>query len=331
MVREINLLISTVLFCFLAGEAFLRFAGFEPWTIASVGLVKTPSDSLFVADDELGYRVRHGNFEMSIGGKIGFLISHDEDFRRVTRPRTESTIDYGKPQIWIFGCSHVHGWGVSNSESFPWLLQSEFSEYDIANFGVSGYSTLQSLMVLEKNLSKSKPPELIILAYAKFHDQRNLANDYWLKAISTKDRLGGYRYPFLNDSTGEYRLEYKKIRAKGVFGRQYSALLNVLDDQIIRWKSGPTNAQEASKYLIERFVDRAATAGSRFLLVGISPDAETRKVLDFFSSKNVPAFDISFDLASPTLTHLPLDPHPNAAGHRVYAKNLSKIIKALES
>jgi len=40
-------------------------------------------------------------------------------------------------------------------KTFPWLLQERFPQYEVVNFGLNGYSTVQSLIQLREALGRA--------------------------------------------------------------------------------------------------------------------------------------------------------------------------------
>lgn len=68
---------------------------------------------------------------------------------RVNRPLVEPKIDVDKPKIIAFGDSLTAGFGLTENESYPFLLQRRLEddghEYEVINAGVSGDTSLGGL------------------------------------------------------------------------------------------------------------------------------------------------------------------------------------------
>ena len=111
-----------------------------------------------------------------------FTLTIDRDGRRVTHP-DEGSASVRKPEIWVFGCSFTFSWGVDDAETYLAVLQRAMPDFEIVNFGVGGYGTLQSLMQLEREIRAGRRAALTVLAYADFHDKRNVLTPARLKTV----------------------------------------------------------------------------------------------------------------------------------------------------
>jgi hypothetical protein len=145
-----------------------------------------------------------------------FVVTHLQNTLRATQPIDNYSAADEKPEIWIFGCSFTHGWSLNDEETYPWLLQQRFPDYQIVNFGVSGYGTIHSLFQYRDAL-RMKRPRLAILAYARFHDERNTFARNWRKSIAPKNNMGALKIPYAllsKDGTLQYLdadLYYKEL------------------------------------------------------------------------------------------------------------------------
>jgi hypothetical protein len=77
-------------------------------------------------------------------------------------------------RVALLGASHVMGWGVADDETFEWLLEDRlnrensgdlYERYEILNFAVSGYSTLDRLLVLEEKALAFEPDVLFYIGH----------------------------------------------------------------------------------------------------------------------------------------------------------------------
>ena len=77
-------------------------------------------------------------------------------------------------RVALLGASHVMGWGVADNETFEWLLEDRlnnensgepYTRYEILNFAVSGYSTLDRLLVLEDKALAFEPNALFYVGH----------------------------------------------------------------------------------------------------------------------------------------------------------------------
>jgi hypothetical protein len=72
------------------------------------------------------------------------------------------------------------GWGVADDETFEYLIeerlnhetyQNKYDKFEILNFSVSGYTTLQSLMILENKVMQFEPDAVIYIAHPNDEDR----------------------------------------------------------------------------------------------------------------------------------------------------------------
>src|SRR5215813_6804025 len=175
----VGYLIALFAIVLCVGEITMRIKGFAPMERDLGLLVVPPQAHMYNPDPDLGYTLvpnqkitithtRHmgktsvppliWSFTTS---SLGHRMTHAPDVRSAGRG------------IWIFGCSFTFGWSVSDDESFPWLLQNDLPAYEVINFGTPGYGTLQGLIQLKEALTKEPAPALVVLFYARFHNERN--------------------------------------------------------------------------------------------------------------------------------------------------------------
>ena len=123
----------------------------------------------------LGYSHIAGKFTVTLGDGYSFKVTHLPNTLRITHPlNTYGQEDLQKEEIWIFGCSFTHGWSLNDQETYPWFIQQRFPEYEVINFGVSGYGTIHSLIQLNEALEKGRRPKIAVLTYGSLHDERNV-------------------------------------------------------------------------------------------------------------------------------------------------------------
>ena len=92
----------------------------------------------------------------------------DRDYDQVPPP--------GTYRIALTGPSFVMGLGVSDGEDFEWLLEerlnrentgSLYTQYEVLNFAVPGYSAIQDLMVLEQKALDFQPNAFFFMAHQR--------------------------------------------------------------------------------------------------------------------------------------------------------------------
>lgn len=95
----------------------------------------------------------------------GFNTAVDINSQGFRGPEYETERELGKLRIAVIGDSFVWGFGVEHDEVFTSIMQKKCPELDILNFGVSGYSTDQELL-LYNDISDQYMPDIVILVVA---------------------------------------------------------------------------------------------------------------------------------------------------------------------
>ncbi|MBU4312096.1 MAG: SGNH/GDSL hydrolase family protein [Candidatus Omnitrophica bacterium] len=324
-VRQKALLCCIFLLClfFASAEIALRKAGHEPWRSKETDIVIEPGGKFITKDPVLGYKNPPGRFKLSMPyPPYSVSVTILENNRRITRPLSAYDKPYNKKEIWIFGGSFTYGWLVNDKETYPWLVQEGFPDYEVVNFGVNGYGTLHSLLQLQGALKTGGRPELAILAYASFHDQRNTFCRSRLKAFRRRSFLDGFSHPYARiDREGRvsYQSSGRSYNAPPFIG--HSSFINWLDNQYNRIERYFYHNREVSKLLIKEFSGLCSDNAIRFVVAGIWSDPLTYDMLEYCKEQGIATVDISVELDNET-TFRPHDGHPNALAHKKIAYKL---------
>src|SRR5678816_884654 len=154
-----------LIFFFSVAEVLSRVAGYKPWFVRTENTKVEPGGRLFEKDAKLGYRDLPGQYKITLMGAYVYTVTNLEDASRATHPLETYGNRGPKLEIWIFGDSITYGWSVNDRDTFAWLLQEDFPDYEVVNFAVSGYGTLHSMIQLRDLLQQRKAPRLVILPY----------------------------------------------------------------------------------------------------------------------------------------------------------------------
>jgi hypothetical protein len=84
--------------------------------------VVSPGGLLTGPDSVLGFTYLPGRFQVTFENGDSWLTTHGADTLRVTRSG-EARAPAGRPGLWVFRCSFIHGWGLNDDETLPWKLQ----------------------------------------------------------------------------------------------------------------------------------------------------------------------------------------------------------------
>lgn len=323
---QIGILFSILLIGF---EWILRNAGVKPSKAKSTKSKITPEGTFYKEHSVLGFVHQEGNYHLNINdGDFVFSAKHDSDGHRVTKLENSPVdIDQEYPEIWIFGCSFIYGWLVEDHETFPWLLQTQLTNYKITNFAISGYGTLQSYLQFQQALKSGRHPDIAMIFYgSKLHDPRNAFTRSRKKAFTRLDRISPFKVPAGRlDQNGNLDVKYDRIKYRGLPLISQSAFTNYMDDKLNKYLDGKLNSFKVSKKILANFNQLCQKNNITFVVGGILQDKSTRIMLDYCKKLGAKTVDISVD-RSPEHVH-DYDFHPSPLAHQKYTDKMIKFLK----
>ena len=263
---------------FIGAEISLRVTGVNPWRPHDISNSVYPGGKLYKKHSTLGYSHLPGEFTVTLHTGYSFKVTHLPSTLRITHPVDENTSLLQKEEIWIFGCSFTHGWSLNDHETYPWLLQERYPEYEIVNFGVTGYGTIHSLLQF-KNALKTRIPRIVILSYAALHDERNTFSRTRRKNVASWNKLGPLTQPYALIGKNE-KLEF--FSTEVVYTEfplmRHSAFVHFVEAQCNRIQFRVYRSHTVSELLIMEMKKMADKHGVKFILAKIDGN-ET--ILDF--------------------------------------------------
>jgi hypothetical protein len=289
-----------------------------------------PGGKYFVKDSELGYANLGGKFTVTVYGpasSYSFTVTHLPDGRRITHPLNSYVTGTKKPELWIFGCSFTHGWTLSDDETYPWLLQQELQDYEVKNYGVDGYSTVQSFIQFREMLSSSVKPAAVMVAYASFHDQRNTLTRNWRKMMVSYGHLAWQDFPYaVLDRNGSLKYNSRPLEYRQFPFMNRSALISLIEEKYDNALEPTYHSQEVSKAVLRDFFEVCKKNDIKFVVAGIYADSATSDMLTYCKSYGMTVTDISVDLNLPGNRMLPYDGHPSPTANKEYARKLGSFL-----
>jgi len=313
------------------GEIIMRINGFPPME-RDLGLLVVPRQAhMYNPDPDLGYTlVPNQTLTITHTRNMGTASAPPLTWSFTTsslghRMTHAPTFQSSGKEIWIFGCSFTFGWSVSDDESFPWLLQNDLPTYEVINFGTPGYGTLQGLIQLKEALEKGRTPELVVLFYARFHNERNtLAPLYRRVNGFAWTRWGEREQPYVSWADGKMERKKGPVTYEPVFPFvQISALMNYLDFLVVRERNREAlvddHRDEITEKLVLDFASLSKEVNAGFLVAELLPSGSD--AMKSFCLKQ----DISYVSIDPaewnqSMRNVPYDGHPNAKAHREFAR-----------
>jgi hypothetical protein len=317
----LSLLAAVFLVC---GEVIARYKGAKPFRVEDGTLPVEPGGRLSVPHPTLGHAGLPGSFVATLPTGYKFRATHLPDGNRITHPLESYDAASQKPEIWIFGCSNTYGWSLSDEETFPWLLQERFPEYEIVNFGRKAYGTVHSAMQFREALT-DKTPKVVILAYAGFHDLRNTLSRVRRKSMTPYHKLDAPPvHPIARLENGVLRYSVEKFEYLEFPLMRQSALSHYLENAYNGREIHRHQNRAVTLAIIADIADLARKHEAAFMIAGIVGAQET---LDWAKDNGIPGVDISVDLTIKENNNLPHDAHPSAVANKKYADKLEAFLR----
>jgi len=313
----------------LLAEGGARLLGYRPWQVKQADVVVEPGGKFFRAHPSLGYTHLPGQFKVAINGSFVFRATNLENTLRVTHSLESYSSQSPGKEIWVFGDSVTYGWSVSDEESYAWLLQSALKDYEVVNFGVSGYGNIHSLIQLREALGSRRPPELVVLAYASWMDVRNTFIRGRRKALVTSKNLGPVNQPYARLSAdGRPEIFMDTVEFKEFPLMRRSALMHALEEAYDRYEERHARSHEVTHAIFKEIIELCRERRIELVVAALTSDAVTSGLLEYCRQEGVRTADLFVDMTVKENNNLPFDSHPSALAHRQYAQKLEAYLRA---
>ena len=320
----LTLFVSGLMTLILA-ELILRVAGYSPhkseprWP--NVPISKQP-------DAVLGWKQKPGRYVYKpfVEGLPDIRMTISEAGTRVTGESDSES----KNGLAIFGCSYAEGEHISDEETFAWKLQSYYPEAKVTNYGVAGYGTYQSRLLMEKVLERPNPPQKLLYAFMEHHEARNIAHSSWLKGLSGHSTEGEVALPFASlDGNGRLVKHEQRKYPQWLLSRELASVAFV-QDLYVRLEARAREFQEVpvTMEIIREMNDIAKEHGVDFavvLLYGLKPQAKT-EYIGYFKRHGIEHYDCEYPK---TPEHVvPGEGHPNGKLNTLWATCIARSLEA---
>lgn len=304
-----------------SGEAIARLAHGRAFSVSAAQYIGWARP-----DPVLGWRNNPGVHPADEGPHEPMTIM--EDGSRLT-----GTPPGAGPTVLIVGCSYAEGYGVRDDQAFAWKLQQRFPELRIRDFGVPGYGTYQSLMLLQELIERQGiRPALVIYGFVTFHADRNVMTYPMLEALRS---FGGERFspPHAEARTGELQT-FPPFVVPAWPLEEHSALVTLLHQTELRLRLANREEQRAqvTSLLLAQMQRTVEAAHGRLLVATLwngGPDPETyRRVTADMRKAEIAQIDVTYAGAEtrPEKILVGGTGHPGAIIHSWWADKLGQWI-----
>jgi len=243
---------------------------------------------------------------------------HNNKGNRLT---SDTPCQENSPVIAVLGCSYTYGVGLSDAETFPWLLQTRLSDYAVLNYGVAGYSLVQMLMQLPSVLSLPGLSCVVVGFHDELHD-RDSNSLRWRASVGdrrlprccytrngnlrTYHPVGYERLPFSRSSISVRRAEY-----------YYNSFLT--------WQTSRGERHVTPSVALMKMKSLCASKKVPLLIAVLS---DKSKYHEFFYENGFSWCTSGIDLAERRggelpWTQFPVDNHPNAEANACFSSAIA--------
>jgi hypothetical protein len=307
-----------------AAEVLLRASGHGPWRYLTAGrnepMVHQP-------DPVLGWRAKPGSYDIPPYAPPAPAI-HMTILSDGTRA-TGSGDDDARPTLAFVGGSITQGWAISDDETFAWKIQQRFPALHVRNYGVSGYGTYQSLLVLEHAFAQPHPPQTVFYGFIEEHEVRNVANPLWLLLLNLRSTAGGVSTPYCTlDAAGDL-VRHAPLGYPQWPGRQHLATVAFLEQEYATLEAGNRGdqARAVTEQLLLEMNRYVKQNGARFTvaLLHFSPAAKAHYA-KFLESHGVDFVDCAYPMTA--AMRVKGEYHPNGRMNTRFAECIAAKIEA---
>lgn len=317
-INKIFVLFIILTLSIISLEVMLRFFGYTPWKYIDdrTGINKS--------DDTKGWIAKEGSHEIIASKEYmeKTIMNILKEGNRFTGLHSKK-----KEKIIIIGGSFTQGWGVNDNETYSFNLQTKLKNYEIANFGQSGYGTVQSYLLLKEIFNKYDNIKLVLYGFIDHHEYRNVARAEWLETLlkfSGKNNKLKPKIPYANLDLENKIIIKDPISYIKLPLREFSALVTVIEK--IYMKKITKSRKKIQKDLVDKLsleiknITEAKKA--KFIFVNLKSNIEEHKI--FFLKNKINFVDCNLSLNNDLL--IKGDYHPNGKAHSFYSECILEYI-----
>tara|TARA_Y100000590_G_C15578242_1_gene961322 strand:+ start:129 stop:1130 length:1002 start_codon:yes stop_codon:yes gene_type:complete len=320
--KIITLFVATIISIVIA-EVVLRIFGNKPWEN-----IPSKDPEIYKSDSKLGWLAKKGNYIISPAHELGeeFSLNIEEDGQRNTDQNNEK---YNN-EILIVGGSFTQGWGVSDEDTFSSKLQKKYEDFKVYNFGQGGYGSLQSLLLLEKQIQKIKDPKLVIYGFIEHHEYRNVARGAWLRVLAKYSRRGHVSTPYASIGKNDELLIHSPISYINLPFREISSMITLIEKVYMKLvtKQRKKQQQIVTKKIVLQMKEVSNKFDSKFVLVMLDWNNPFTKdnYENFFKENKIKFVNCAVSLDGDMV--ILGDYHPSKKAHTHYSDCLFNYIKS---
>ena len=332
-IEKFVLVFSSIFITLIIIELLLRAFGFETWKYREDDL-KQPTTNKY--HPILGWKPKEGVYDFLPYTKNGnytkFTILKDGN-----RYSGKSTTNV-KGDIIFIGGSFGQGWAVNDEETFSYLFQKKLSNFRVKNYGVTGYGSFQSFLMLEEILKKNKNVKLVIYCFIWHHERRDVGDASWIQGLNRTKIQDNVAVPYARLDKNNSLIRYKPVKYFKLPLREYSVLITKIEKKIMRTRLFSINIDETkiTQKIVHEMKLLAEKNGIKFAFVNLYSPNESMRIAgkshlisyNKFTKKNkIMLINCGYDLTDKY--QVEADGHPNNKAHILYADCIYNGVKNL--
>ena len=318
--KKLSLILISLIFSLIIVELLLRILGFHPWKYVS-----SQNQKIFDYDQKIGWKSKQGVYDVIASDefKIKTILTILDDKSRYTGNNLSDE------KILIVGGSFTQGWGVNDNETFAYKLQNEFTNFKIKNYGQSGYSGVQSYLLLKELLDSEDKIKLVIYGFIDHHEYRNVARGEWLELLLKYSKSGhsnSPKIPYATVNKNKDLIFHDPLGYLQLPFREELALIPLLERTIMKYstKRRKKLQKEVARQIFLNMNDLSKQNNSKFIVLNLQ--SNIKEYEDFFKKNDINFVDCNLLLSENYLTkgHY----HPNDKAHSVYSECINSYINS---
>jgi hypothetical protein len=305
----------------LAGaEGVLWFGGYPDWWALDPSTGAASAE--YRCDPQLGWAPREGRFDLVWGGLRDTAVrtTNWSDGSRSTA-ETEPPPDDPRPKAMFFGDSFMQGYGLSDDETLPWIVQRRHPELSVSNFAAGNYGTYQCYLAMRNHVTG---PATVYYLFNAYQEPRNGADRSWLRVYQRP--ASGCFYPYAVENHGT--LEPRKSEGNLVWflsrHLRIAALVQDYTQMIPSWFR-VRKERQTTEALLSAMNELVRSRGGSFTVILVDLTDEQRAYYhSFLTSKGIAQIDFQISALRDQRYRLP-DGHPNHVMNELLAGRIEPL------
>jgi hypothetical protein len=318
-------IVLPIVFSLVVAEPMLRLVGHRAFKGLTTGVVP------YEPDGELGWRNRPGIYHLinAADGNRPFTETILPDGSRATRlsalPEATGMRSAGLRSILFFGCSFTRGFGIDDRDVMEWKVQERFPSVDVSNYGVGGYGTLQSLLLMKRLLGQAgtAKPALVVYGFNSFHAERNVGAPGFLSVMARGSQSQNVKLPVAAlGPAGSIQVLFENGYPLLPL-RQHLALVTLAEESYMYATRihRTFKREEVTRKLILMSRDLTEQHGVQFVVLLLRVEPKTKEgLIRFLERERISYIDGDRADAGDSRWLVPGDTHPNGQMHGYWAE-----------